>query len=274
MTRRARPTATFAVLGDPVAHSASPAMHGAAFRALGLSAVYVTLRPTSEGVADTMRALARTGGGGNVTVPFKVEAAAAADVRTPRVERLGAANTFWSADEALHADNTDVDGVLDAVRGLGVQADGTPWLVIGTGGSARAVAAAAQELGAPLAVQSRDAGRAARFTAWAAGMGVAPADARDCRVVLNATPLGLLPEDPLPSDPASHQHLAVALDLVYAPGGTRWMHAARSAGATAADGRHMLLAQGVAAFRRWFPRRAPPVEIMRAALREALGGWD
>lgn len=269
-----RPVATFAILGDPVAHSASPAMQGAAFRALGLQAVYVALRPTSDGVADTMRALARTGGGGNVTVPFKVEAAAAADVRTTRVERLGAANTFWSADEQLHADNTDVDGVLDALRGLGVAADGTPWLVIGTGGSARAVAAAALEMGSPLAVQSRDAGRAARFAAWAAGLGVATAAPEACRVVLNATPLGLAAEDPLPVDPAVLPGLAVALDLVYVPGGTRWMHAARTAGAAAADGRRMLLAQGVAAFRRWFPRREPPVEVMRAALREALGGWD
>lgn len=269
-----RPVATFAILGDPVAHSASPAMHGAAFRALGLPAVYVALRPTSEGVADTMRALARTGGGGNVTVPFKVEAAVAADVRTPRVERLGAANTFWWAEEQLQADNTDVDGVLEALRELGVTADGSPWLVLGTGGSARAVAAAALELGAPLAVRSRDAARAARFAAWAAGLGVAPAEAAACRIVLNATPLGLEADDPLPLVPAEVPELAVALDLVYARGGTRFVQAARAAGAAAADGRRMLLAQGVAAFRRWFPRREPPVEVMRAALRDALGGWD
>lgn len=272
MARHRAPIATYAVLGDPVAHSASPAMQGAAFRALGLSAVYVTLRPTADGLADAMQALVRTGGGGNVTVPFKVEAAAAAEIRTARVERLGAANTFWGSDGHLHADNTDVDGVLAALDDLDAGREG-PWLVIGTGGSARAVAAAAAERGIALAVHSRDKGRASRFVAWAAELGVTHADAADARIAINATPLGLQEHDPLPLAPDALPRLAAALDLVYARGGTRWMRVMRDAGLRAADGRTMLLGQGVAAFRRWFPRREPPVEVMRAALREALGGW-
>jgi shikimate dehydrogenase len=247
-------------------------MQGAAFRALGLPAVYVALRPTAEGLADVMQALARTGGGGNVTVPFKPEAAAAAEGRTSRVERLGAANTFWAVDGRLHADNTDVDGVLAALDALDAGHEG-PWLVLGTGGSARAVAAAAAERGVALAVRSRDAGRASRFAAWAVTLGVTVADAADARVAINATPLGLQEHDPLPLAPAGLPRLGVALDLVYARGGTRWMHVMRDAGVRAADGRTMLLGQGVAAFRRWFPRLEPPVEIMRSALRESLGGW-
>lgn len=272
MARSRASIATYAILGDPVAHSASPAMQGAAFRALGLPAVYVTLRPTAEGVAEVMQSLVRTGGGGNVTVPFKVEAAAAAEARTPRVERLGAANTFWAADGRLHADNTDVDGVLAALDALGAGHEG-PWLVIGTGGSARAVAAAAMERGVALAVRSRDEGRASRFGAWAAALNMTIADATDARVAINATPLGLQEHDPLPLAPEGLPHLGAALDLVYARGGTRWMHVMRDAGLRAADGRTMLLGQGVAAFRRWFPRHEPPVEIMRSALRESLGGW-
>lgn len=272
--RRSAEIATFAVLGDPVAHSASPAMHGAAFRALGIPAVYVALRPTAAGVGEVMRALVRTGGGGNVTVPFKAEAAAAAEVRSMRVERLGVANTFWADDGVLHADNTDVAGVGEAITSLGAPSDG-PWLVIGTGGSARAVAAAACELGASLSVRSRDPARAAAFEAWAASIGcvIAPPGSR-CAIVINATPLGLAASDALPIDASEARGAEAALDLVYTRGGTRWMHAMRAAGLRAADGRTMLLAQGVAAFRCWFPRRDAPVEIMRAALSEVLGPWS
>ena len=81
------------------------------------------------------------------------------------------------------------------------------------------------------------------------------------------------PADALPIDLSSVPHTEVALDLVYAKGGTRWMQHARARGVAASDGRTMLLAQGVAAFRCWFPRREPPVEVMRAALHEVLGGW-
>jgi len=271
--RRSAEVATFAVLGDPVAHSASPAMHSAAMRVLGLPASYVALRPHREDVAAVMRTLVRTGGGGNVTVPFKDAAAAAVEIRSARVEQLGVANTFWGVEGVVHGENTDVDGVLDALAALGVR-DAGPWLVLGTGGSARAVTAAAAERGVPIAVRSREAARAAAFEAWAASIGatVAP-DATTCPVVINATPLGLQPADALPLDLATQPGVQIALDLVYAKGGTRWMQHARALGMAASDGRTMLLAQGVAAFRCWFPRREPPVEVMRAALHEVLGGW-
>lgn len=271
--RRQGELATFAILGDPVAHSASPAMQSAAMRALGLPAVYVALRPHASGVAEVMRALIRTGGGGNVTLPFKREAAAAADIRTARVERLGVANTFWGEDGTLHADNTDVDGVLESLAGLGVD-DGGSWLLIGTGGSARSVAAAAVERGASLVIRSRETARAQEFGAWLASIGGTVAtDASACSVAINATPLGMKPGDALPADVRLLPKLQAALDLVYVTGGTAWVHAARDAGLHATDGRTMLLGQGVAAFRRWFPTRKPPTEIMRATLREALGGW-
>lgn len=262
-------TRVFALLGDPVAHSLSPAMHNAAFRVLGLDAVYVPLRTESAHVPGLMSALARAGGGGNVTVPHKELACGALERRGPQAAALGVCNTFWSDSGALAGETTDVEGVLAAVERLGVEAEA--WLVVGTGGSARAVAAAARARGARLAVDSRSRERAAAFAQWAAALGVAPAGSEEAQLVVNATPLGLAAGDRLPSQPEATPRAVAALDLVYARGGTRWVAAQRAAGRRADDGREVLLAQGAAAFRRWFPDQPPPLDVMRAALHAALG---
>ncbi len=257
----------FALLGQPVAHSLSPAMHNAAFHALGLAAAYVALPCVAEDVAPLMHALARAGGGGNVTVPHK-SAAAAAIADGGLVRRLDACNTFWGEDGTLRGENTDVAGVVTALDRLAPPAGG--WLVAGTGGSARAVAAAAAQCGAPLAVHSRDAARARAFAEWAETIGARAGEPAAARVVINATPLGLGPGDPLPIADDLAPLAEVALDLVYARGQTRWVRHARARGLRAADGRAMLVAQGAAAFACWYPRIPAPVEVMRAAVDAAL----
>ncbi|HWA15167.1 MAG TPA: shikimate dehydrogenase [Gemmatimonadales bacterium] len=261
-------TRVFAILGDPVRHSLSPAMHNAAFRALGLDAVYVALRTAPGQVGEVIRALAHAGGGGNVTVPHKETAARALTLPSARVKSLGACNTFWGSDGETHGDNTDVEGVLAALQQL--EAPATAWLVAGTGGGARAVVAAAEARGARLAVTSRDAGRRQRFVEWMKGQGVEPAEARECEVLINTTPLGLHPGDHLPLAQEDAPHAQVAFDMVYGKGETAWVREMRQDGLNAADGRVMLVAQGAAAFRRWFPEEDPPLEVMRAAVNDAL----
>jgi shikimate dehydrogenase len=242
-------------------------MHNAAFHALGLAAAYVALPCATEDVAPLMHALARAGGGGNVTVPHKA-AAAAAVAGGDLVRRLDACNTFWGEEGALCGENTDVAGVVTALDQLDPPAGA--WLVTGTGGSARAVAAAAARCGAPLAVHSRDAARARAFTEWAATIGATSAEPAAARVIINATPLGLAPGDPLPIADGVAPLAEVALDLVYARGETRWVRSVRGRGLRAADGRTMLVAQGAAAFACWYPRIPAPVEVMRAAVDAAL----
>ena len=262
-------TRVFALLGDPVSHSLSPTMQNAAFRVLGLDAVYVPLGCTVDDVPSLMRSLASAGGGGNVTVPHKEVAAGALDRSSDRVAQFGTCNTFWWEDGALRGDTTDVDGILAAVDRLGVEADA--WLVIGTGGSARAVAEAARLRGARLAVVSRDAARRAAFVSRAAGLGVGSAAPEEAMLVINATPLGLRPNDPLPLPLSATPAAVAALDMVYRPGCTPWVREHRLAGRRADDGREVLIAQGAAALSRWFPLHDPPVEVMRAAVRAALG---
>lgn len=261
-------TRVFAILGDPVAHSLSPAMHNAAFRALGLDAVYVALRVSAAEVTSLVGAIARAGGGGNVTVPHKEVAATAIGRPTSRVMALGACNTYWGADGEVQGDNTDVEGILAALQQL--EAPASSWLIAGTGGGARAAVAAAVASKARVAVRSRDAGRRQDFEAWALGQGAVIGAPADCDVLINATPLGLRPGDHLPLALDDAPRAQVAFDMVYARGETPWVRQMRQEGLHAADGRVMLVAQGAAAFRRWFPDEDPPTEVMRAAVNEAL----
>ncbi|MCU0621449.1 MAG: shikimate dehydrogenase [Gemmatimonadales bacterium] len=262
-------TRVFAVLGDPVAHSLSPAMHEAAFRTLGLDARYVALRCDARDLAAVMRTLVRQGGGGNVTVPHKASAAAVLERPSALVRTLEACNTFWGDGQGIAGDNTDVVGVRRAMERLAPE-DG-PWLVLGTGGSAPAVVAAAREAGVALAVRSRDTARAQLFASWARRHGVPPAAPEECVACINATPLGLAAADPLPVAPDELRTARVALDLVYAAGGTRWVRACRLAGLRAADGREVLVEQGAAALERWFPGLHAPRDAMRAAVHARLG---
>jgi shikimate dehydrogenase len=268
-------TRLLVVIGDPVAHSLSPAMHNAAFRALGLDAVYVALQVKPDALSDVLATQRATGGAGNVTVPHKEAVERSVTRKTDVCARVGACNTFWAEDDgaALVGDNTDVFGVTQALGQIGAGKKGERWLVIGTGGSARATAVAAADLGATVHVRSRDAARARDFAAWATETGARATVANgpvEVDVVINATPLGLSGHDPLPIDVNHIPGAGKALDLVYARGETRWVHTLRERGIAAVDGREMLVQQGAAAFRRFFPDTAAPTEVMRAAVNRAL----
>lgn len=259
-------TRVYALLGDPVTHTLSPTMHNAAFTALGLDAVYVPLRCRAEEVPSLMRVLARSGGG-NVTVPHKEVAARVVTPQDP--ERPAVVNTFWGEGEEVRGTDTDSLGILEALRLL--DAPNGAWCIIGTGGSARAALRAARLTGARVAVRSRSAERAGRFLEQARSAGLALGTPEESTLVINCTPLGLAEADPLPLPPEAVAPGHAALDLVYRAGETAWVRALRRRGVRAMDGREVLLGQGAAAFARWFPGVPPPVEIMRAALRRALG---
>jgi shikimate dehydrogenase len=261
-------TRVFAILGDPVAHSLSPVMQNAAFRALGLKAVYVPIPCSAEDVPFLIRALTAAGGGGNVTVPHKEVAARAVGRCLDLAQTVGACNTFWGNDGTSVGDNTDVHGVREALRQL--DAPDAPWLIAGTGGAARAAVIAARDAGVAVAVSSRDPDRQRAFESWITSHDVSIASAKDCGVAINSTPLGLKTGDPLPIAVDAAPGLEVALDMVYAAGETAWVRSMRPRVRNAADGRAMLVAQGAAAFQCWFPKQHAPVEVMRAAVNAAL----
>jgi shikimate dehydrogenase len=271
-------TRVLALLGDPVSHSLSPRIQNAAIHAAGLDGVYVALRASADDAAPLLLALARAGGGGNVTVPHKEAAARAVERRTATVDATGACNTFWLEDGLVCGDNTDVLGVSAAARALlGRDATGARVLLLGAGGSARAVVHALAADGAERIVILNRTRERAEALARQGGAGKsavsAAASVDELRgerfdLAVNSTSLGLRADDALPIDSDAGVTFDAALDLVYAPDETRWVRSLRSARIPAADGKEVLLGQGAAAFERWWGVAAP-VDAMRQALAEA-----
>lgn len=268
-------TRLVALLGDPIDHSLSPVFQNAAIRAAGIPALYVALRcaNTFDGL---MLGIARAGGAGNVTIPHKTRAAALLDVATPAVEKTGACNTFWLENDAIHGDNTDVDGFAAAARSLVGAPAGARALVLGAGGAARAaVLALLHGRADAVHVLNRSPGRAHALqeTLDPSGRKVKVVGSPEAvrregyDLVVNATPLGLKPDDPAPLDLEAPVRVGAVLDTTYGAAPSALIAAARTAGIPAADGREMLLQQGAASFRRWFGRE-PDLEVMRSALRD------
>lgn len=259
------------LLGDPVEHSLSPAMQNAAFAAAGCDAVYVALRVSAPAFPTLLAGLAAAGVMGNITVPHKESGARLVACATEAVRATGACNTFWVERGQLWGDNTDVVGVRVAAMELLGELRGARALVLGAGGSARAVVWALVQGGATVGVRARRPDRAVALAQHFAAQGVEVAVVRSLRrerfdLVVNATPLGLRPEDPWPLDPEREEvAIGAALDLVYGPAPTPWVQTLRAAGIPAVDGLPVLLHQGAAAFERWWGQAAP-LEAMRAAL--------
>lgn len=269
-------TRVLTLLGDPVGHSASPQIQNAAFAAAGVDGVYVAVRCAADDLSGFMRGLARAGGGGNVTLPHKEKAASNLDVRSEAVRRTGACNTFWGDENGkLHGENTDVDGFR---RALGIFLEGSPEgirvLLLGAGGAARAALLGLLDDGAEeVLLYNRTADRARAVARRIGGhrVRVVPIlrelEGEDVDLVVNATRLGLDPDDPSPLDFTMLHRAGAAMDLVYGSRGTPFVRAAEAAGIRATDGLEMLVQQGAASFERWWGRSAP-VDVMRAAVQE------
>lgn len=263
-------TALACLLGHPVAHSVSPQIHSAAFAAAGVDAVYVALDVEPDALATAIAGLRAVGFlGANLTVPHKAAAADLADERTREAEAVGAVNTLYWSGERLVADNTDAAGlqtVLEHDLGLG---PGTPTLLLGAGGAARAAAVALGRVGAQVEVVARREHAGLEVAALARRMGAQVGAVPDPQLVVNATPLGLRGES-LPDRFMRLSPGQTALDLIYGTVDTPFLAAARAAGAQAHDGVGMLVAQAAGSFERWTGVPAP-LPAMRFAADTALG---
>jgi shikimate dehydrogenase len=256
------------VLGWPVAHSRSPAMHNAALAALGLKDWhYQRLPAPPEVFAETVAGLPGAGFvGANVTIPHKEAALALADEATADARAIGAANTLaFGAGGAVCASNTDAPGFLAALRGAGRDPAGQTALVLGAGGSARAVVYALREAGAArVAVWNRTGDRA---RALASDLGVEAADRPiAAELLVNCTSVGLADGEfkELPLDADALGTYATVADLVYRAGGTGLVAQAQRRGCTVVDGLEVLVRQGAMSFEAWTGLEAP-IDVMRAA---------
>ncbi len=270
-------TRVFALVGDPVSHSLSPVIQNAAMKGTGLDGVYVAVRCGTEEMMGMVRGLARSGGGGNITLPHKEKAASVVEVPASAVRRTGACNTFWMEEGRIHGDNTDVEGFARALQVfLGSPPRLPRVLVLGAGGAARACLVALIDQGATeIHLLNRTRDRARAVARRIGGERVRVLDDRrvlegeSYDLVVNTTRLGLDPNDALPLDLGILERTGAVMDLLYGPRETPFVRAARELGIRATDGSEMLLQQGAVAFERWWGRE-PPLALMRSALEAQL----
>ena len=253
------------LLGHQIAYSASPTMHGAAFKAAGLDGwTYGLLDVPPDKLAAAVETLREDDfAGANVTIPHKVRVMPLLDDLEGEAEAATAVNTIRREGRRLIGSNTDVAGIRAALAEVSIDPSGARAVVLGAGGSARAAAVALK--GADLTFVARRPQLAAtlpgRALAWADPFW--PAEVRAADLLLNATPLGRQGE--LPLDAAQLPNAGAVIDLVYASGGTPLIQAAKVNGLRTADGWTVLVAQGAAAFEAWTGKSAP-VEAMRQAV--------
>ncbi|MBV8778057.1 MAG: shikimate dehydrogenase [Alphaproteobacteria bacterium] len=268
------------IMGWPVAHSRSPALHGywlAEYRADG---AYVPLAVKPERLEQALRALPALGFRGcNLTIPHKQTALVAMDRVDPVAQRIGAINTVVvDAKGDLEGSNTDAFGFRENLREQAPQwtSSAGPAVVLGAGGSARAVVAALGEAGVEqIRLVNRSPGRAERLASDLAVPSVRitvhrwpqRAEALDVAALLvNTTSLGMVGEPPLEIDLAAFPLTGVVVDIVYVPLETGLLAAARRRGHTAVDGLGMLLHQGRPGFAAWFGVAPRVTSGLRAAM--------
>ena len=268
------------VIGNPVGHSLSPAIHNAGFRKLGLNFVYLAWQV--ETIGDAVKGLRALGSfrGASVTIPHKVAAIPFLDHVEMTAQRIGAINTIVAEKGELTGYNTDATGALSALKEGGVELKGRRIVVLGSGGAARAIAfALAIESGVDKLTllgidDSERTGLAQEIRTQAAltveDFHLDEATLRrvlpDAQVLIHCTPVGMSPKADSTCVPASllHADLSV-MDIVYNPLETRLLKDAKRAGCRTIPGLEMFLNQAVAQFELWTNQPAP-VDVMRAVL--------
>ncbi|MCL7465484.1 shikimate dehydrogenase [Phaeovulum sp. NW3] len=265
------------VIGSPVAHSRSPALHGHWLRSYGIQGFYIPMDVAAHNLETVLRTLPKAGFVGcNVTIPHKEAALKIADVVSDRAALIGAANTLiFLPDGRIHADNTDGYGFIANLRQNAPAWDpgAGPAAVIGAGGAARAVVASLLEAGVPeLRIANRTRARAetlrsefgARLVVYDWGQAGNMLDG--AATVVNTSSLGMVgkPDFRIPLDALSPK--AVVTDIVYTPLRTPLLEQAEALGCTVVDGLGMLLHQAVPGFERWFGLRPDVTDSLRNAV--------
>jgi len=263
-----------AVIGWPIAHSRSPKLHGHWLERYGIDGAYVPLAVRPEVFPRALRALADLGFAGcNVTLPHKEATLAEADDATERARAIGAANTVVVRDGRLFADNTDGFGFIENLRqqATGWSAARGPAVVLGAGGSSRAVVHALLAEGAPeVRLLNRTRGRAEVLAASFGSVRVLDWGDRqafaDATLLVNCTSLGMSGQPPLEVSLEGLPPAALVTDLVYSPLETELLRRARAGGHATVDGLGMLLHQARPGFAVWFGREPEVDDALRRAV--------
>lgn len=266
------------VIGDPVEHSISPAMHNAAFRKLELNYVYLPFHVRKDGLVDAINGMRSLNiRGVNVTIPHKTTVIPLLDRVDDLAVKIGAVNTIVNDDGILVGYNTDADGFMKSLLMHSIGVDAKTAIIIGAGGAARAIAFALLENGANLNISNRSIERAAElarqlsdeFGRKVESMGLEKdsigKSLERADILVNATSIGMNPavdDTPVPRDLLRNG--MVIVDIVYNPLRTRLLREGKAAGAKTISGIDMLVFQGASAFEKFTEHKAP-VEVMKKA---------
>ncbi len=277
-------TICYGLLGNPVRHSLSPAMHNAAFKALGLNGVYLCFEPEDAQLKNALLAIKALGFGGfNVTVPYKEKVMRYLDEATLISEKIGAVNTVYIRDGKIIGTNTDAEGFFRDLRdSLRFVPKNKFVFVLGAGGAAKAVVFAIAGGGAKaLYIVDKDikksrslAKRVNKYYPEVQAVALKSVDdiylrAKGISLIVNATPVGMRPGKPI-LDLRHFSRNAVVYDVVYNRQ-TELVSQAKKLKMKAAIGLGMLLMQGALAFQLWTGKK-PPVDVMSRALKKAMNG--
>jgi shikimate dehydrogenase len=265
-----RSTAIYGVLGNPVAHSMSPRMHNAAFRFLGIDAIYLPfeVQDLHDAVAG-MKALGIKGA--SVTHPFKTEIFGLIDEIDDTAQRIGAVNTLVFDRERIRGTNTDWVGAVRCLEALLPIKDHT-FVVIGAGGAARAVVFGIISKGGEAVVVSRseEKGRALAEEFDCAFVPLSEIESAHGDCLVNTTPVGMYPKtDEMPVPKRVLGAYKAVGDVIYNPLKTKLLREAEATGAMVARGFEMFVFQGTEQFKMW-TRKDPPVELMKHVVLERL----
>ena len=268
------------VIGNPVEHSLSPAIHNAAFQKLGLNFVYLAFRV--EAIGEAIKGLRALGNfrGASVTIPHKVAAVPFLESVEPTARHIGAINTIVAEGGTLTGHNTDAIGALRALREGGAELKGRQVVMLGSGGAARAIAFALGtvtgiERLTLLGIDSQERTALARDLQSKTGMtvqeslldeGALRKILPDSHVLIHCTPMGMSPKVNETAVPAALLHTGLTvMDIVYNPRDTQLLKDAKARGCRTIPGLEMFLHQAAAQFELW-THHAAPADVMRAVL--------
>lgn len=280
-------TKLLGVIGHPIGHSLSPVMHNAAIAQLGVNYVYLPFPVAPEQLAQAIAGFQAIGlQGFNVTIPHKQAIMPLLNEISDTAQAIGAVNTVCWTEQGWWGTNTDVTGFMAPLKAMSRDWNGAITLVLGNGGSARAIVAGCAQLGcAEIHVVGRNPDKLKQFhTSWQRSISdrlsihlweKLPTLLSQANLIVNTTPIGMHPHHhEMPLSEAEMQLIqpgTIVYDLIYTPRPTQFLQMAQARGAIAFDGLEMLVQQGAAALELWL-QQPIPVDTMRRSLLERLEG--
>jgi shikimate dehydrogenase len=270
-------TKLFCIFGNPVKHSLSPVMQNTAFKAAGLDAVYLAFE--IENIKDGISAMRTLNiSGASITIPFKNDVIAYLDEIDPLAEEIGSVNTLLNINGKIAGYNTDGFGALNALKNNNVEVDNSKVLLIGNGGSARAIAFTLLQTGADVTIAGRniekiislvnDIKSKGKKTEYILINDISPDLMKDIDIIINTTPIGMTPkinESPIEEKLILNKH--IVFDIVYSPDMTKLLQSAKNKKCKIVHGIEMLINQGAKQFELWTGETAP-VSLMRSSIKK------